>query len=342
MNAPRTPRASSNEGGTSPLGSRSGIFRHLAARSLKLNRTRSIVSIIGIALSCALITAIFTSVVTLYGGLLKAEIVTDGTWQVELVNVPEDELDTVHADTRVEESYDRISYGDALMPKSFEGYWGRYLSVQEWPTADAVGDLKPLPTIPEGRAPEAADEIVLNLDLKGMTVENGRQLYDALPSTVKDADAPRASWDGALEIGSTIELALGQRMFVDAESGTEIPCLYDESLYTTTTDKGDVISEYLADIEPARTYKVVGFYAPKNAQAMDVWLLPAWIFGLRLLVRPPGASDERVPHHQPYQSRRDRQVHRGLHRPRPRPLQRRQSGRPREHDRNWPDRRVFA
>ena len=109
MNAPRTPRASSNEGGTSPLGSRSGIFRHFAARSLKLNRTRSIVSIIGIALSCALITAIFTSVVTLYGGLLKAEIVTDGTWQVELVNVPEDELDTVHADTRVEESYDRIS-----------------------------------------------------------------------------------------------------------------------------------------------------------------------------------------------------------------------------------------
>lgn len=271
MNAPRTPRAPSNEGGTSPLGSRSGIFRHFAARSLKLNRTRSIVSIIGIALSCALITAIFTSVVTLYGGLLKAEIVTDGTWQVELVNVPEDELDTVHADTRVEESYDRISYGDALMPKSFEGYWGRYLSVQEWPTADAVGDLKPLPTIPEGRAPEAADEIVLDLDLKGMTVENGRQLYDAPPSTVKDADAPRASWDGALEIGSTIELALGQRMFVDAESGTEIPCLYDESLYTTTTDKGDVISEYLADIEPARTYKVVGFYAPKNAQAMDVW-----------------------------------------------------------------------
>mgnify|MGYP006938601694 CR=1 FL=1 len=72
-------------------------------------------------LSCALITAIFTSVVTLYGGLLKAEIVTDGTWQVELVNVPEDELDTVHADTRVEESYDRISYGDASCPRALRG-----------------------------------------------------------------------------------------------------------------------------------------------------------------------------------------------------------------------------
>lgn len=149
----RAPHAASDAARTSPLASHTGIFWHFAARSLRLNRTRTVVSIIGIALSCALITAIFTSVVTLYSGLLKAEIVTEGTWQVEMVNVPEDKLETVHADARVEESYDRISYGDALMPKSFEGYWGRYLSVQEWPTADAVGDLKPLPTISEGRAP---------------------------------------------------------------------------------------------------------------------------------------------------------------------------------------------
>lgn len=132
---------------------RRGVFWHFAARSLKLNRSRTIVSIIGVALSCALITAIFTSVATLYEGLLKAEIVTEGAWQVELVNVPEDEIDVVHADSRVTHSYDRISYGDAIMPKSFEGYWGRYLSVQEWPTANKVKDLKPLPHIAEGRAP---------------------------------------------------------------------------------------------------------------------------------------------------------------------------------------------
>lgn len=104
---------------------RRGVFWRFAERSLKLNRSRTIVSIIGIALSCALITAIFTSVATLYEGLLKAEIVTEGAWQVELVNVPEDEIDAVHADSRVTRSYDRISYGDAIMPKSFEGYWGR-------------------------------------------------------------------------------------------------------------------------------------------------------------------------------------------------------------------------
>ena len=54
------------------LDGRGGVFRRLAARSLKLNRTRTVVSIIGIALSVALITAIFTSVATLYSGLLKS------------------------------------------------------------------------------------------------------------------------------------------------------------------------------------------------------------------------------------------------------------------------------
>lgn len=250
---------------------RRGVFVRFAARSLKLNRARTIVSIVGIALSCALITAIFTSVATLYEGLLKAEIVTEGAWQVELVNVPESELEAVHADPRVTKSYDRISYGDALMPKSFEGYWGRYLSVQEWPTAEGVKRLKPLPAITEGRAPEAADEIVLTRELKGMTTENGTWLYDGLPTSGRDDDVPRAAWDGGLAVGSTIDLALGERTFVDAETGAEAPCLYDESLYTTEGPSGDVISEYLADPTEVKTYKVVGFYGPNDARLDDVW-----------------------------------------------------------------------
>ena len=256
---------------TSALSSGSGIFSRFAARSLKLNRTRSVVSIIGIALSCALITAIFTSVATLYRGLLKAEILTDGTWQVELVNVPESEIGNVRGDPRVTQYYDRISYGDALMPKSFEGYWGRYLSLQEWPTADAVGDLKPLPHISEGRAPQAADEIVLAGELKGVTVENGQRLYNTLPTTGLDDAVPRANWEGALEVGSTIELSVGQRVFVDPESGAKAPCLYSETLFTTESAQGDAITEYLTDPTPVRPFKVVGFFAPKDERSYDQW-----------------------------------------------------------------------
>lgn len=250
---------------------RGGVFWRFAVRSLKLNRSRSIVSVIGIALSCALITAIFTSVVTLYQGLLKAEIVTEGTWQIELVDASDADLASLRSDPRIERIYERVSYGDALMPVSFEGYLGRYLSVHEWPTADAVGDLKPLPTIAEGREPQAPDEIVLPRDLKGLNTTGGSWLYDSLPATGRDDTVPRVAWDGELEVGSTMEVSLGQRMFIDPGTNDEYPCRYDEALFTTESPKGDVISEYLADPAPAQTFKVVGFYAPSDEGVYDQW-----------------------------------------------------------------------
>lgn len=250
---------------------RGGVFWRFAVRSLKLNRSRSIVSVIGIALSCALITAIFTSVVTLYQGLLKAEIVTEGTWQIELVDASDADLASLRSDPRVERIYERVSYGDALMPVSFEGYWGRYLSVHEWPTADAAGDLKPLPAIAEGREPQAPDEIVLPRDLKGLNTTGGSWLYDSLPATGRDDTVPRVAWDGELEVGSTMEVSLGQRMFIDPGTNDEYPCRYDEALFTTESPKGDVISEYLADPAPAQTFKVVGFYAPSDEGIYDQW-----------------------------------------------------------------------
>lgn len=250
---------------------RGGVFWRFAVRSLKLNRSRSIVSVIGIALSCALITAIFTSVVTLYQGLLKAEIVTEGTWQIEWVDASDADLASLRSDPRIERIYERVSYGDALMPVSFEGYWGRYLSVHEWPTADAVGDLKPLPAIAEGREPQAPDEIVLPRDLKGLNTTGGSWLYDSLPATGRDDTVPRVAWDGELEVGSTMEVSLGQRMFIDPGTNDEYPCRYDEALFTTESPKGDVISEYLADPAPAQTFKVVGFYAPSDEGVYDQW-----------------------------------------------------------------------
>ncbi len=119
--------------------------------------------------------------------------------------------------------------------------------------------LKPLPHIAEGRAPQAPDEIVLTHNLKGLTVEDGSWLYYSHPTSGKDDDVPRASWDGCRESGSVIDLALGERTFVDVGSGPEAPCLYDESLYTTESATGDVMSASLATPGELKSESVVGF-----------------------------------------------------------------------------------
>ncbi|WP_229254263.1 hypothetical protein [Collinsella ihumii] len=66
------------------------IFTHFSLRSLFGNRTRTIVSIIGIALSCALVCAVLTSVVSMSNMLYERTAADEGSWQVEAANVPAD------------------------------------------------------------------------------------------------------------------------------------------------------------------------------------------------------------------------------------------------------------
>lgn len=252
-------------------GPQRGIFLRFALRSLKGNRTHTTVSIVGIALSCALITAIFTSVATLYTGLLNAEISTDGTWQLHFANIAAGPARELESDGRIEGFYELDTYGAALMPKSFEGYWGRYLTVQAWPDEDSVAGLAPLPRIAEGRAPEAPGEIVLGQELKGATVENGQWLYDSLAATGRDDDVPRASWEGGIQVGSEVGLALGRRMYRDERSGAIHSLASSASLNTRPGDEGDSIVEWLGDAGPQTSYTVVGFYERGADYTPDIW-----------------------------------------------------------------------
>ena len=58
------------------------VMTSFTRRSLAKNRMRTVVSIIGIALSVALITAIWTTVASLQQGLYQRTIATEGWWQV--------------------------------------------------------------------------------------------------------------------------------------------------------------------------------------------------------------------------------------------------------------------
>lgn len=58
------------------------IFQKFTLRSLRQNRTRTMVTIVGIILSVAMITAVTTTVSSLQQFMLEMTIQNDGSWHV--------------------------------------------------------------------------------------------------------------------------------------------------------------------------------------------------------------------------------------------------------------------
>jgi len=63
------------------------IFRKITLESLKKNRTRTIVTIIGVILSAAMITGVTTFISSLQNFLMQLEINRVGEWHVEFIDV---------------------------------------------------------------------------------------------------------------------------------------------------------------------------------------------------------------------------------------------------------------
>lgn len=253
----------------------SDIFSRFARRSLALNRSRTIVSIIGIALSCALITAIFTSVTTLLGGLYSATLQREGSWQVEVQNISDEALEQLHGDERAHAIYELNHYGSALLPVSFDTWSNRYLNIDGWPTSDSMRGLYPVPELTEGRAPEAENEIVLPSRFKDkLETDTYLSAGEALIPSGKDADAPRATWGDALGLNHTINLAVGKRTWHDSELDRDRPCLDRESLYYEMKSEGLTLTEWVDDVATPQKFTVVGFYVED-----DIWMSPSGVLG---------------------------------------------------------------
>ena len=253
--------------GNLPARTRGDIFARFALRSLRLSRARTIVSIIGIALSCALITAIFTSVTTLLDSLLTATISREGSWQVELANMDDNQVAQLDREQHISKRYIQGEYGSALMPWASQLTEGRYLSLQSWPDTAQTGDLIRAPKIVSGKVPTEPDEVVLPAGLMGQSVDSissseGEAQGLGLATTGKDDDAPTVTWDGTLAEGSAISVPLGQRSYQDEEGRTR-PMRAAETLYTYSSNNNEdsAVHEWLDAIQPARTLTVSGFYA---------------------------------------------------------------------------------
>ncbi|MFA9463917.1 MAG: FtsX-like permease family protein [Velocimicrobium sp.] len=159
------------------------IFNKVTLQSMKKNRTRTIVTIIGVVLSAAMITGVATFGTSLLNFLVNGSITKYGDWHVEFLDVDSSFLQERTHDNKVANtaSFENIGYATLDGGKSPEK---PYLFIAGF--NEETFDTLPISLI-SGRMPENSREILIPNHL---SVKGGVQF----------------------KVGDTLSLAIGNRM----------------------------------------------------------------------------------------------------------------------------------
>ena len=141
------------------------LLNKLTIKNLKLNKKRTIVTIIGIILSVALVTAVASMYSSLVSSLIKYETTEKGNFHVAFYDVDTTDLNLFKNNREIEKFYITENIGYALINSQNESK--PYVFIKAF-NNDAIENLAV--NLVEGRLPENDGEIVIPTHLK----TNGR------------------------------------------------------------------------------------------------------------------------------------------------------------------------
>lgn len=217
------------------------IFQKVTLKNLKENRTRTLVTIVGIILSATMFTAVTTSISSLKHYLVQSAIYTNGSWYAAGFELTHKDLETVRSDSQVAQAVSMELLGFSELKDSINSYTP-YLCV--YGIQSDFTDLMPI-HLTEGRMPENSGELLLPLHLK----TNGGIDY-SLNDTLTLNLGTREDRTGAFLSNQTAFLGNPEKSS-DGHSSLQDS---EESQSDTNTP-----AEQITDTE-SRTYTVVGFY----------------------------------------------------------------------------------
>lgn len=162
------------------------ILHRVTRKTLRKNKTRTIVTIIGVVLSVAMVTAITSFISSMQDFLLRSTIAEEGNWEAGVENVSYQQT----ADLRRSDAFKQTGYTRMLGFAMLEGSANDakpYLCVQAFEeTAFGLFGITPI----EGRLPENGSELIVS---EHIWINGGVQL----------------------NVGDTITLPIGDRVFED-------------------------------------------------------------------------------------------------------------------------------
>ena len=226
------------------------ILKKLTLKSLKLNKKRTIVTIIGIMLSTALICAVAGMITSVQKTLINYAKSHSGNYHVCFKNIPNDELKYIKENKNVQNYFLSKNVGYGKLEK-VENEYKPYIFVMEY---DKKGLEQGGVTLLEGRMPENSNEIVIPEHL----IKSGRINYT---------------------IGEKITLNLGKRQTKDGlELTQEDALLTDESEETESSSKSKSETEDLEEIVDTKehTYTIVGIIERSNYKGIEGFSAPGY------------------------------------------------------------------
>lgn len=205
------------------------LLKRLTYKNLKLNKKRTTVTIVGIILAVALLTALSTLVSSFRESIVEAEKKTGGNFHYEFMGVNEDSYAEFENNRSFESIYTLSQIGYATI----EGCKNEYKPYAFICGTNEDGLENLSFNLIEGRMPENENEIVIPSHLKS----NGRVEY---------------------EIGQTITLEVGKRVSDGEELDQSNP--YNAGADEISTGDESDINEYAEEIidTQTKTYTVVG------------------------------------------------------------------------------------
>ena len=226
------------------------ILKKLTLKSLKLNKKRTIVTIIGIILSTALICAVAGMITSVQKTLINYAKSHSGNYHVCFKNIPNDELKYVKENKNVQDYFLSKNVGYGKLEK-VENEYKPYIFVIEY---DKKGLEQGGVTLLEGRMPENSNEIVIPEHL----IKSGRINYT---------------------IGEKITLNLGKRQTKDGlELTQEDALLTDKSEETESSSTSKSETEDLEEIVDTKEhiYTIVGIIERSNYKGIEGFSAPGY------------------------------------------------------------------
>jgi len=135
------------------------VLRKLTLRDLKLNKKRTIGTLVGIILSCALIIVVLGSFYSLFHSLLKLQINNDGYYHLRVNNIKEDDINNFKSKDYVKEVIVTNNVGH-VYNKRYDGFDGRLYSLDKKTFDDLSYHIL------EGDFPKNENEILINRSFK--------------------------------------------------------------------------------------------------------------------------------------------------------------------------------